>query len=70
MELVARIAKEDLKFLIDKTDMFKIVLKLPDTQKPKLKMNLNVCKRAGIVTRGVMGMSITSQRFVTRKHIL
>ena len=28
-----------------------IVLKLPDKQKPKFKMNRNVCQRAGIVTR-------------------
>lgn len=32
-------------------DMFKVVLKFPDKQKPKFKMNRNVCQRAGIVTR-------------------
>ena len=26
--------------------MFKVVLKLPDKQKPKFKMNRNVCQRA------------------------
>ena len=30
-------------------DMFKVVLKFPDKQKPKFKMNRNVCQRAGIV---------------------
>ena len=32
--------------------MFKVVLKLPDKQKPKFKMNRNVCQRAGLSRGG------------------
>ena len=32
--------------------MFKVVLKLPDKQKPKFKMNRNVCQRAGLSPGG------------------